>query len=124
MATHKIICCVEFGTALTDEDLSRSSDTLLRMRARLRIDDIGAKAMHDVRAKNWVGLRPAGAAPGSVTWLGWKYITTAGGTASFDTTSLAPGTLRHDRPACRCTETEFEKQKARRVSTQRASLNN
>ncbi|MEJ7805391.1 MAG: phospholipase domain-containing protein [Telluria sp.] len=44
-----------------------------------------------VRARNWVGLWPAGAAPGTVKWLDWKYVSTASGNVSFDTARLAPG---------------------------------
>jgi len=44
-----------------------------------------------VRAKNWIGLWAAGAEPGSVKWLDWKYITTASGSVNFDTAGLAPG---------------------------------
>lgn len=47
-----------------------------------------------VRAKNWVGLWAAGATPGSVKWLDWKYVTTASGGVSFDTANLAPGSYR------------------------------
>ncbi|UUZ52314.1 hypothetical protein LP419_22340 [Massilia sp. H-1] len=31
------------------------------------------------------------AEPGTTKWLDWKYITTASGSVSFDTTNLAPG---------------------------------
>ncbi|MES2126122.1 MAG: phospholipase C, phosphocholine-specific [Pseudomonadota bacterium] len=44
-----------------------------------------------VHAKNWVGLWVAGATPGSVKWLDWKYVTTASGSVSFATTNLAAG---------------------------------
>jgi phospholipase C len=44
-----------------------------------------------VRAKNWIGIWAAGATPGAVKWLDWKYVTTASGSASFDTTNLAAG---------------------------------
>lgn len=43
------------------------------------------------RSRNWIGLWPAGAAPGSVKWLDWKYVAAAGGSSSFDTTNLAVG---------------------------------
>lgn len=44
-----------------------------------------------VRAKNWIGVWPAGAAPGSVKWLDWKYVSTASGNVSFDSARLGPG---------------------------------
>lgn len=44
-----------------------------------------------VRTKNWIGLWPAGTAPESVKWLAWKYVSTASGNVSFDTTTLAAG---------------------------------
>lgn len=44
-----------------------------------------------VRARNWIGLWNAGAEPGTTKWLDWKYVTTASGSVSFDTTNLAPG---------------------------------
>lgn len=44
-----------------------------------------------VRAKNWIGLWPAGTTPGATKWLDWKYVTTANGNASFDSSNLAPG---------------------------------
>jgi phospholipase C len=44
-----------------------------------------------VREKNWIGLWTAGAEPGAVKWVAWKYITVASGSVSFDTAALAPG---------------------------------
>ena len=44
-----------------------------------------------VRARNWIGLWPAGAAPEKVKWLAWKYVGTASGSVSFDTSALAVG---------------------------------
>lgn len=44
-----------------------------------------------VRSRNWIGVWAAGATPGSVKWLDWKYITTAAGSVSFDTSNLAAG---------------------------------
>jgi phospholipase C len=47
-----------------------------------------------VRAKNWIGIWVAGVTPGAAKWLDWKYVTTATGSASFDTTSLAAGSYQ------------------------------
>lgn len=44
-----------------------------------------------VRVRNWIGVWPAGAKPGSVKWLDWKYVTSASGNASFDSARLGPG---------------------------------
>ena len=44
-----------------------------------------------VTSTNWIGIWPAGATPGSGTYLTWQYVTLASGTASFDTGKLAPG---------------------------------
>ncbi|SHH57521.1 phosphocholine-specific phospholipase C [Massilia sp. CF038] len=44
-----------------------------------------------VRARNWIGLWAAGSEPGTTKWLDWKYITSARGSASFETSKLAPG---------------------------------
>jgi phospholipase C len=44
-----------------------------------------------VKAKNWIGIWTAGVTPGAVKWLAWKYVTTASGSASFDTSTLAVG---------------------------------
>ncbi len=44
-----------------------------------------------VKPKNWIGLWTAGVTPGSIKWLDWKYVSTASGNVSFDTTNLAAG---------------------------------
>jgi hypothetical protein len=54
----------------------------------------------DVTSTNWVGLYPVGATPGVQGSTTWQYTPNAGGTVTFDTYTLAPGTydvyLFHD----------------------------
>ncbi|MQA37675.1 phosphocholine-specific phospholipase C [Rugamonas aquatica] len=44
-----------------------------------------------VNSTNWIGIWKAGVTPGSGTYIIWQYVTAASGSASFDTSKLAPG---------------------------------
>jgi phospholipase C len=44
-----------------------------------------------VNSTNWIGIWPAGVTPGSGSYVAWQYVTAASGSASFDTSKLAPG---------------------------------
>ncbi len=45
----------------------------------------------NVNSSNWIGIYPAGKAPGSVNSSAWAYVSAEGGVTSFSTSSLAPG---------------------------------
>jgi hypothetical protein len=42
-------------------------------------------------AKNWIGIYPQGSSPGQVSSISWQYTPATSGTATFDTSGLAPG---------------------------------
>ena len=44
-----------------------------------------------VSAKNWIGIYPQGGSPGHGSSTSWQYTPAASGTATFDTSGLAPG---------------------------------
>ncbi len=44
-----------------------------------------------VNSTNWIAIWKAGVAPGSGSYVAWQYVTAASGSASFDTSKLAPG---------------------------------
>ena len=44
-----------------------------------------------VSAKNWIGIYPQGDSPGHGSSTSWQYTPAASGTATFDTSGLAPG---------------------------------
>jgi phospholipase C len=44
-----------------------------------------------VNSKNWIGIYRAGVTPGQSASLAWQYVTSAAGSARFETSGLAPG---------------------------------
>jgi phospholipase C len=78
------------GTNRNQQAASLSTSTAMVTKGQPALFQFSIPA-NQVRAKNWIGIYPAGTSPGSINASDWKYVSTASGSASFDSSKLALG---------------------------------